>query len=310
MANYITIDGGTTNTRIRLVCGGNVTDEILLSVGAGKGSVELKKAIKKGLCGLRQKAKQRFDASECIIGSGMLTSELGICPLEHIKTPVGIAELNKTMARTEIPELSTKPFYFIRGVKTDDKCPENADMMRGEETELVGLAERPIKNCIYILPGSHSKIIETDSDGRIVDFSTMLTGEMIKSLAENTILVNSFNLGSAELCENYLIKGFDYCDENGINKALFKVRVLRNVAHISEDEAYSFFMGVVLCGEVTEIIKKLTGRIVIGGQKQIKQAMIALLKAKCNCDIIAIDDSDAKNASSVGMVRIFEYSED
>lgn len=75
---------------------------------------------------------------ECILASGMITSEFGLCNLEHIKTPAGICELHNSMYKTYINEISELPFVFIRGVKTDAEVYENFDMMRGEETKLMG----------------------------------------------------------------------------------------------------------------------------------------------------------------------------
>lgn len=47
MVNYITVDGGTTNTRVSLVCDNKVILTEKIAVGAGSGSkTELKNAIK------------------------------------------------------------------------------------------------------------------------------------------------------------------------------------------------------------------------------------------------------------------------
>ena len=52
MANYITIDGGTTNTRINLIKDCKMVDSVKLNVGARTGiddNAGLKKAIKDGI---------------------------------------------------------------------------------------------------------------------------------------------------------------------------------------------------------------------------------------------------------------------
>lgn len=308
MATYITIDGGTTNTRIRIVKDKEVQSEVLLHIGAGGGSEKLKEAVKGGLLKLSEKAPEDYSNAECIIASGMVTSELGIYPLEHRVAPAGIREMHSSMEKAEIKEISQKPFYFIRGVKTEGKDFEKIDMMRGEETELIGLCEKIKESCIYILPGSHSKIIETDGEGRIADFSTMLTGEMIAALSQNTILKNSLDLENAELCEEYLISGYEYCKENGINKSLFKVRVIKNMLSLGNDEAYSFFMGAVLFGEIREIVKKNPKEIVVGGKAQIKNAMNVLLSRNLDCPVSVVGDERASVASAVGMVKIYEFN--
>ena len=58
MANYLTVDGGTTNTRIYLVRNGRVEDTQKLSVGARNGADALKKATASGV---------KVTAVECIV---------------------------------------------------------------------------------------------------------------------------------------------------------------------------------------------------------------------------------------------------
>lgn len=310
MSNYITVDGGTTNTRICLVVNGKIVDTIKYNVGAGK-SIDnnniLKNTIKEGILEILKRNNMQSSEILRILASGMLTSEYGIYTLEHLNTPVGIKKLHEGMTETVISEISDIPFVLMRGVKTDCESFENADMMRGEETELMGLADSIYEDCVYILPGSHSKIIKTDKTGEITDFSTMLTGEMIAAVSRYTILKAAVDLENAVLNNEYLMKGFEYCKENGINKALFKVRVLNNIFSRTADEVYSFFMGVVLCEEILEIIKLKPKNIVIGGKRQIKKAMYEILSCCISGKIICVSDETAEKAASVGMIKIFEY---
>jgi 2-dehydro-3-deoxygalactonokinase len=310
MSNYITVDGGTTNTRICLVVNGNIVDTIKYNVGAGK-SVDnkniLKNTIKEGISEILKRNNIQSSEILRILASGMLTSEYGIYTLEHIKTPVGIKKLHEGMTETVISEISNIPFVLMRGIKTDCNCFESADMMRGEETELMGLADSIYGDCVYILPGSHSKIIKTDNMGEITDFSTMLTGEMIAAVSQNTILKAAVDLENTVLNNEYLMKGFEYCKENGINKALFKVRVLNNIFSGTADEVYSFFMGVVLCEEILEIIKLKPKNVVIGGKRQIKKAMYVILSSCISAKVICVSDETAEKAASVGMIKIFEF---
>ncbi len=308
--NYITVDGGTTNTRISLVRDGKITDTLKYGVGAGKGIDDrniLAGTVKEGISEILARSGLKESEIIRVLASGMITSELGIYRLDHAILPVGIKEMSEAKAEVLLPEISGIPFVFMRGVKTGDSRLCGADMMRGEETELMGIMKEPCGACVYILPGSHSKIISTDERGRITDFSTMMTGEMIASLWSGTILRDAFDLKKASLDRKYLLDGFDFCRENGINRALFKVRVLKNLFHATEDEAYSFFIGTVLCGEIIEVVKMFPRKIVVGGKKQIKDATCEILGQITDCEIVRIPDEIADTAASVGMVKIFEY---
>lgn len=178
--------------------------------------------------------------------------------------------------------------------------------MRGEETELMGIINDG--ECIYILPGSHSKIINTDKNGRITSFKTMLTGEMIMSISQNTILEDAVDISNLITDSEYLLKGYNYSKKFGINEALFKTRVLKNLFGESSQKVYSFFLGIILCDEIKSILKANPTKIVIGGKKQIKEAMYWLLSIPTTSEIILLTDEAVDASSALGAVKIFEYN--
>lgn len=310
MANYITIDGGTTNTRISLVENNEIIDTVKLQIGARAGidgNSLLKSEIKKGIAEILARNHLTGNDIDRILASGMITSEFGLCNLEHITVPAGIRELNKSMYETVISEVSEIPFVFVRGVKTVGDILDKCDMMRGEETELMWIISEKQGKCIYILPGSHSKLIYTDEDGRITDFTTMLTGEMIYALSSSTILKDAVDLNESGIDSNYLKNGYTYCTENGINEALFKVRVLKNIFKCTPVQTYSFFLGAVLCGEINRILKSEVQKIVIGGKSQIKHAIAQLLKSCSSKEIICLTEEEVNTSTSAGMIKIYEW---
>lgn len=310
MKYYITIDGGTTNTRVSLVKDMNVLDTVKIPLGARMGmdgTEPLKGAIKSALSSLLEKFKLTEDHIVRILASGMITSEFGLCPLSHLIAPAGIAELHASMHETVIPDITQIPFVFIRGIKIADQSLSKTDMMRGEETELYGLSEVCNGDALYVLPGSHSKLIETDTCGRITRFSTMLTGEMIASLAEGTILKDAVDLSVTRINDAFLLHGCQYAMQKGLNEALFKVRILKNVFDSDVFECYSFFLGAVLAGEVKAILDAPQESIVIGGKSQIKRATEQLLHAMSSKKITVADDLSVDASSALGAIRIFEY---
>lgn len=309
MSTYITIDGGTTSTRVNLLSDGEIIDTTKLDIGA-RASIGNKEnyieAIKEAI---REIILRNPDKSvDRILASGMITCEFGLCNLPHIKAPAGICELHEAMYETVILEISDIPFVFIRGVKTERADIDDYDMMRGEETELMGILDENYGECIYVLPGSHSKIIKTNPQGKIVSFATMLTGEMIVALSQGTILKDAIDLRDANIRKESLIKGYEYALSAGINKALFKVRILKNMFGASKDEVYSFFMGVILRDEILNILDENANTVVLGGKAQIRKAMALLLKEKSDKTIIEIDEKTVEYSTSLGMMKIYEYS--
>ncbi|MBQ8408306.1 MAG: 2-dehydro-3-deoxygalactonokinase [Clostridia bacterium] len=309
---YITIDGGTTNTRVCLVVDGVCLRRIRLSIGA-RACIDHRAMLENELKLAIQDILEEFELCESdiirILASGMITSEFGLCELPHVSAPAGIRELHDTMAEVTFPEISSIPFVFVRGVRIISESLAEVDVMRGEETELMGLmalAPQSGKSCVFVLPGSHSKLINTVG-GKISAFSTMLTGEMIMSLSQGTILKDAVDLSVSDHDENYLVEGYRFAKNEGINKALFKVRILKNIFKRSPQEVYSFFLGAILADEIDAILSSSSESVIIGGNNKIKTATAALLSAVSDKSITVISDEDVERSTAVGVISIFEY---
>lgn len=137
----------------------------------------------------------------------------------------------------------------------------------------------------------------------------MLTGEMIAALSGGTILKDAVDLTQNDTSEEFLLKGYNYCNSFGINEALFKTRVLKNLFGASEKEVYSFFIGAVLHGEIKRIVAGDETNIIIGGKAQIKNAMYKLLTHICDKKISLVSDDIAKTASLRGKLKYTSASD-
>lgn len=309
MAIYLTVDGGTTNTRISLVRNGSVIDKVKYKIGAAIGCNKkelLYLTLKKGIAEILSKnALEEGDVSR-ILASGMITSEGGLCTLKHLQTPCGISELARSMHECVISEITSIPFVFARGVITDTTTLEELDMMRGEETELIGLTEQPEQGCLYILPGTHSKMIYTDESGRICHFTTVLSGELISAISGNTILKNTLSLDTYATDLAYLERGYMCARERGTGTAFFKVRILDKILGASREQSFSFFIGAALQDEVDSAIRSSAKKIVIGGKKELRAPLAHLLRKYTEKPVIEVTDEEADNATSRGVIRLYE----
>lgn len=306
MANYITVDGGTTHTRLYLVCNLTVSDTVKLAVGARDGAEALTLELRHGIADLLAKNGLCEQDILRILASGMITSEQGLCNLPHITLPAGKRELHNSLYETVLPNISTIPWCFVRGVKSVGTSLADFDVMRGEETELMGLLSDCEKETLFVLPGSHSKHIQVDEAGRITAFQTMMTGELLAALLEHTILKFSTSLSHSQTERASLVRGYEYCHAHGVNEAIFKARILRNLLNESAEGCYSFLLGAVLHDEINAILRKKAQRIVLAGQKQLREAMALLLRTLTDREIVCLDDVAVEFSTSRGAIRIFE----
>lgn len=308
MAEYLTVDGGTTNTRICHVKDGRICGRTKLRIGAGSavGKDGYAKALSDGLAEALAQADPEGKNIKAVIASGMIGSEGGLMAVEHLSAPAGLAELSAGILGVELASVCRLPIFFVRGVKCGAGELGRTDIMRGEETELYGLCDKPSANALYVLPGSHSKHIITDSEGRISEFTTYLTGEMIQSLSAHTLLRGSVSLEGRELCVEQLRIGARMADELGVAAALFKTRILDKTFSASADRVYSYFLGVLLAEEIKHVLTCGKEKIIIGGKRVIAEAMAALLEG-CGKQITLVDENRAECAPALGAVRIYEY---
>ena len=305
MERYITLDGGTTSTKISVVAGGEIIDTVKVASGSERDGYFA--AVRGGIAELLARcALSEADICRIIASGTMATSEIGIYPCDHLFTPVGIEDLKRGAVEVVIPEISAIPIVIVRGVKTACKALLDADMMRGEEAEIMGLLTDEGDECAFMLMGSHTKIVRV-VDRKIVDVSTMLTGEMIAAISGGTILKHSFSVNSSALDVEFLKRGYEYRAERGESEAYFKVRVLKNIFGATDSEAYSFFLGIALFGEVEHIKRLGIGRVIVGGNRYLKDAVCLLLEAFTDAEVNRLTDAEVDASVPFGLVKIFEF---
>jgi 2-dehydro-3-deoxygalactonokinase len=117
------------------------------------------------------------------IASGMVGSAQGWREAPYAEVPADAAALAGRLLRFEA--LPGVMLHIVPGVRRGGGRP---DVMRGEETQIVGLLTQSASaGARLVLPGTHSKWVRVDA-GRIVDFRTYMTGELFALLREHSIL--------------------------------------------------------------------------------------------------------------------------
>ncbi|MBP2658026.1 MAG: 2-dehydro-3-deoxygalactonokinase [Firmicutes bacterium] len=294
----VTIDSGTTNTRVSVWKDNDIIAESFRSVGvrdtAITGSKEtlmqgVKEAIDEAivLAGIKDRNSVTF------IASGMITSNVGLYEVPHLLAPAGLKEFSEGMVKAELPEVSDQPIWFIPGVKnnvpnvTVDNC-ESMDVIRGEEVEVVGILQKlQLKgSAILILPGSHSKIISIDEKKRITGVVTSIAGELMDVITQKTILANALqNSFATEINETMVLKGAGYAEKVGLGRTCFSVRILDLFdGSLSLNDKANFLMGAVLGGDIlavkhsTALVVSSDMPVIIFGKKMLRDALAVLVK--------------------------------
>ena len=301
-AYVITIDCGTTNTRVVLWNGAVVAATARSEAGvrdtAKTGSSEfLARAVAGCLQDVVSKAGITPESVAAVLASGMITSNIGLKEIPHLIAPAGIRELASGMAEVSLPSVWPKPMWFIPGVRPNpgkvapDEVPDT-DMMRGEETEVIALLEtvQPALPCWLALPGSHSKYIPVDGQGRILGSLSTLTGEMFQALATQTILASSVDMGAdmgVDMAANgtgaeWLVRGFAAAREFGLGRALYCTRLSQLWTDSSVGKRTAHLLGAIMESDVHLLRgSPLTNPdmpIWVTGRGELKKALVTLLR--------------------------------
>lgn len=70
------------------------------------------------------------------------------------------------------------------------RSPERPDVMRGEETQLLGALGAHPDGLLACMPGTHSKWVRLEA-GRVEAFATFMTGELFDAIGHHTILAHA-----------------------------------------------------------------------------------------------------------------------
>lgn len=183
-AAWIAVDWGTSFVRVwYLNAQGQILDKRHSDQGAGRIQAPQYEAV---LLSLVQDWLKADEVTPVLI-CGMAGSRQGWQEAPYLAIPLALhADLKPIRVPTQDQRLKVA---ILPGLKQ----LQPADVMRGEETQLVGfLSHYPDFNGVVALPGTHNKWVQLQQ-GTVQHFSTCMTGELFQLLAEQSLLRHSVN---------------------------------------------------------------------------------------------------------------------
>jgi 2-dehydro-3-deoxygalactonokinase len=132
------------------------------------------------------------DGALPVVVCGMAGARQGWREAPYVDTP---APLDALVAGAVAPPGTRRAVRILPGICQRD--PAAPDVMRGEETQLLGLATDADGNVTACLPGTHSKWVRV-SGGRVLRMRSVMTGELFAAIGGHTILSHSLGGGTAD----------------------------------------------------------------------------------------------------------------
>ena len=133
------------------------------------------------------------------------------------------------------------------------------DVMRGEETQLLGVLDE--NEAVACLPGTHSKWVHL-KDEKIQSFATLVTGELFELVQKNSSIGSLISDSDRqELDEQSFELGVkDFTEANEITEtsllhSLFSVRAKAVTDQLNVSSMYSYLSGMIIADEVYSALK-------------------------------------------------------
>ncbi len=287
MKHWLSLDWGTSSFRLKLI---STNDQsILLENTDLVGIAEMHRNIEQTWPPLSGEERQKFFLATlkkaisqleksagfslkntAIIASGMITSTLGMSNLPYVDFPV---DLKKPQIERYFlaPTASFEfPLLLISGGKTP------TDVMRGEETLLIGAYHLLAKDGLLIFPGTHSKHVWIEN-GVARDFKTYMTGEIFEILSKHSILSASIHPSKFEKYRTAFLKGVEDAQKTEFTQVIFGVRTKQLFEQLTKEENFQYLSGLCIGAELQNM-QSNTLMLICGGKLEAQyKAAIELL---------------------------------
>ena len=245
----IAIDWGSSSFRAYLMApNSEILDEVASGDGIGSVAAGAYPATLKRLIGRWLEAHPSLP----VVASGMVGSRHGWREAAYVKCPAGPREV---AAQLMPVEADGRRVHLAAGLSYVDEAAQ-PDVMRGEETEIFGVADAGAR--LIVLPGSHSKWAKVDGD-LVVAFKTFVTGELFAALRDHTVAGAFARAAPAKSPGEALALGVrrgaaaGACEgKPGLLSLLFGARSLPLTGGLAEDDAGEYLSGLLIGAEIGE----------------------------------------------------------
>ena len=237
-----------------------------------------------------------------IVLSGMASSSLGMVTLPYKQIP-----FKTDGSDLEIRQVNSSPDFPHEVLIISGVCSE-VDVMRGEETQLVGSVEEVSGyERVYIFPGTHSKHI-TVQDNLVTGFKTYMTGEIFALLSTGSTLAEAVQ-GPHSLSDEESIQTFREGVEESIGTnllhSLFRVRTRFLLQKYPGKLNHSYLSGLLIGSEVKDLLNTSARGITLVSSRMSVPYEIALHMLQVPVPVKTIQDEEVTIKGQLAIVTRF-----
>ena len=185
-----------------------------------------------------------------ILMCGMVGARRGWKEAPYVEVPAGFESIVQSVIKLDVDGFDAR---IVPGLICADSSGV-PDVMRGEETEILGCAGDLGGDVHFCLPGTHTKWVRMQ-DGKIGVFATSMTGDLFRAIRESTILRSCTQHEPND--EDAFLSGVKRAGQDGdLGHQLFGVRTLVLTGKMNEKSASSYLSGLLIGKEIRENARK------------------------------------------------------
>nr|WP_315257670.1 2-dehydro-3-deoxygalactonokinase [uncultured Duganella sp.] len=250
--NILGIDWGTSNRRAYLI---DQSGACLAEYEDGQGMLAVGGRDKFGAALAEVLAAMKLPADIPVIMSGMVGSASGWQEVDYLDAAVPLEQLPQHLAAVTDPAWAGRS-HIVPGYVYRDGA--SADVMRGEETQLLGAVALGHRDGWIVLPGTHSKWVLL-RDGVIQSIATYMTGEFFAMLSKGGTLSAMLSGDSADATG--FATGLDQAAQHEpLTNSLFRVRAGVVSRSAPAEQAAATISGLLIGAEFAAAARAAEGQ--------------------------------------------------
>jgi 2-dehydro-3-deoxygalactonokinase len=192
----------------------------------------------------------RLDAADVVM-SGMVGSRNGWHQVPYLPADQPLTTLQRSLMEvgTSLPGVRCR---IAPGYRYAD-MHGLPDVMRGEETQVLGALQLGAPGGWFLLPGTHSKWVLVE-DGKITDLVTFMTGELFSLMSQHGTLASI--MSEQRSVPDAFAAGVRASRHGGFTHTAFCCRALVVTDQMPAQHTSSYLSGLLIGTELHEVLKK------------------------------------------------------
>ena len=296
-ARFIAGDWGTTHLRLFL-CDG---EGVALDSRGGPGAAESTGRFATVFASLTADWEAQHGKLPAVL-CGMVGSSFGWVQAPYVPCPARPAHIAAACAVID------HRIHVVPGLSCQNRFGA-PDVLRGEETQLLGALSLLEPRQLVCLPGTHTKWLVME-EGQVREFFTAPTGELFAVLRDHSVLVRGASPGSDAAIE---AKAFDDAvasvaarPDAQVLHRLFECRSRPLSGELPATAAAAYLSGLLIASDVQGALRALAGTFAPSTVVLVGAAPLTQLYASA-CAALGLRSSqvDGATASLAGLTEVY-----